>query len=261
MILLEEFDQSKKAVINPGDIHEKIDMMPEVAITCFSHTLFDKIVAGGKCTKIGELHNTGEAKDIYEIEYKGSKFALFKIGVGAPMAVVDIEDMCALGVKTFIVFGNCGVLDEKIEDCSIIIPNRALRDEGTSFHYMAPSRDVTLNKKYLGEFKEVLDELGFDYTEGATWTTDAFYRETRDKVNKRKAEGAITVEMEASALQAVCDFRGLELFIFFYAGDNLAGEEWDQRSLSGDIKLDEKSRIAYIALELGNKIDKTKQKV
>ena len=62
--------------------------------------------------------------------------------------------------------------------------------------------------------------------------------------------------MEASALQAVCDFRGCELFIFFYAGDNLAGEEWDKRSLSGDIKLDEKSKIAYLALELACRIAK-----
>ena len=258
MLLLEEFDNSKKAVINPEDLHERIVEMPEIAIACFSHKLFDKIVEGGKCIKIGELHNTGEYKDIYEIEYNGSKFALFKIGVGAPMAAGDIEDMHAMGANKFIIFGNCGVLDETIEDCGIIISNKALRDEGTSFHYMPPSREVPLNKKYTSEFKEVLDEFGFDYVEGATWTTDAFYRETRDKVNKRKAEGAITVEMEASALQAVCDFRECELFIFFYAGDNLAGEKWDKRSLSGDIKLDEKSRIAYLALELGSKITETK---
>lgn len=257
MILLEEFDNNKKAIINPEDIYEKIEGMPEVAIACFSFELFNKIVEGGKCIKIGELHNTSEHKDIYEIDYNGNKFALFKVGVGAPLAVADIEDMYAFGAKKFIIFGNCGVLDEKIEDCGIIIPNRALRDEGTSFHYVAPSKDILLNKNYVKEFKEVLAEFGFDYVEGATWTTDAFYRETRDKVNKRRAEGAITVEMEASALQAVCDFRGCELFIFFYAGDNLAAEEWDIRSLSGDIKLDEKSRIAYLALELGSKIIET----
>ena len=256
MLLLEEFDSNKKAVINPENIHDKVENMPEVAIACFSHNLFDNVVAGGKCLKIAELHNTGESKNVYEIEYNNHKFALFKIGVGAPVAVGDIEDMYALGVKKFIIFGNCGVLDSSIDDCSIIIPNKALRDEGTSFHYMEPSRSVDLNKKYILEFKEILDKLGFSYTEGATWTTDAFYRETRDKVNKRRREGAITVEMEASALQAVCNFRGCELFIFFYAGDSLAGDEWDKRSLSGDIKLDEKSRIAYLALELACKIDK-----
>ena len=230
--------------------------MPEVAIACFSHNLFNEIVAGGKCLKIAELHNTTEDKDVYELDYNGHKFALFKMGVGAPVAVVDIEDMHAMGVNKFIVFGNCGVLDEAIEDCSVIIPNKALRDEGTSFHYVKAADSIDLNKKYIPEFKEVLDKLGYSYTEGATWTTDAFYRETRDKLNRRKAEGAVVVEMEASALQAVCDFRDCELFIFFYAGDNLAGEEWDIRSLSGDVKLDEKARVAYLALELACKIDK-----
>lgn len=256
MILLEEFDENKKAIINPDNVIKKIDGMPKVAIACFSHNLFNEIVAGGKCLKIAELHNTTEDKDVYELDYNGHKFALFKMGVGAPVAAVDIEDMHAMGVEKFIVFGNCGVLDETIEDCSVIIPNKALRDEGTSFHYMKPSKSIDLNKKYVTEFKEVLDKLGYSYTEGATWTTDAFYRETKDKLARRVKDGAIVVEMEASALQAVCDFRGCELFIFFYAGDNLAGEEWDIRSLSGDVKLDEKSRVAYLALELGCKIDK-----
>ena len=255
-MLLNEFDENKEAIINPHNVIKKVDGMPKVAIACFSHNLFKEIVAGGKCVKIAELHNTTEDKEVYELDYNGHKFALFKMGVGAPVAAVDIEDMHAMGVEKFIVFGNCGVLDESIDDCSVIIPNKALRDEGTSFHYMAPSESINLNTKYVSEFKEVLDKLGYNYTEGATWTTDAFYRETRDKLNRRKKEGAVVVEMEASALQAVCNFRGCELFIFFYAGDSLAGEEWDIRSLSGDIKLDEKARIAYLALELGCKIDK-----
>ena len=255
MILLEEFDENKKAVINSSMVVEKIDGMPEVAIACFSHNLFNSIVAGGKCVKIGELHNTSEDKDIYEIDYKGHKFALFKMGVGAPVAAVDIEDVHTMGANKFIVFGNCGVLDDKIEDCGVIIPTGALRDEGTSFHYAKPSRMIALNKKYNSEFKAILKDFGYSYTEGITWTTDAFYRETRDKVNRRKEEGAIVVEMEASAMQAVADFVGAEMFIFFYAGDNLANEEWDIRSLQGEVKLDEKSKIAYLALELASKID------
>lgn len=253
-MLLNEFDVEKKAVINPCDIVKKVDSMPDVAIACFSELLFKKIIDGSKSSKIACLHNTNGYKDIYEIEYRGKKFAIFMIGVGAPVAVSEIEDIHQMGVNKFIIFGNCGVLDNSIEDCSIIIPNRALRDEGTSFHYVAPSHDILVNKKYVSEFKEILDEFKYSYTEGTTWTTDAFYRETRDKVERRKKEGAITVEMEASALQAVCDFRGIDLFIFFYAGDNLAGDNWDKRSLSGNVKLDEKSRIAYLALELGYKI-------
>ena len=153
-MLLEEFDNNQRAVINPQDVQKRVDGMPKVAIACFSHILFDKIVSGGKCIKIAELHNTAEYKNVYEIEYNNHKFALFKIGVGAPVAVCDIEDMHVMGVEKFIIFGNCGVLDSSIEDCSIIIPNKALRDEGTSFHYMEPSRSVDLNKKYVYESGE-----------------------------------------------------------------------------------------------------------
>ena len=255
-MLLKEFDSNKIAVINPSDLIKRNDDMPEVAIACFSDILFNKIVDGGKCIEIGKLHNTNGYKSIYEIEYKGCRFALFMMAIGAPAAVADIEDVHQMGANKFIVFGNCGVLDQNIDDCAIIIPNRALRDEGTSFHYMEPTNDITLNKKYVSEFKEILNDFGYSYVEGTTWTTDAFYRETREKVAKRRNEGAITVEMEASAMQAVADFRGIDLFTFFYAGDNLAGNEWDKRSLSGEVKLDEKSRIAYLALELAYKISK-----
>jgi len=255
-MLLNEFDSNKDAVINPSDLVNEIDNMPEVAIACFSNVLLEKIVDGGKCMKIGELHNTNGNKTIYDIEYKGKRFALFMMAVGAPAAVADIEDIHQMGVNKIIVFGNCGVLDDSIDDCAVIIPNRALRDEGTSFHYMEPSRDILLNKKYVSEFKEILNDFGYSYVEGTTWTTDAFYRETREKVERRRNEGAITVEMEASAMQAVADFRKIDLFTFFYAGDNLLGDEWDKRSLSGEVKLDEKSRIAYLALELAHKISR-----
>ena len=71
---------------------------------------------------------------------------------------------------------------------------------------------------------------------------------------KYQKEGAVCVEMEASALAVVANYRKLDLFIFFYAGDNLASPVWDKRSLDGLVKLDEKSEIAILALELANKI-------
>ena len=252
--MLYEFDDTKEAVINPDNIIDKIENIPEVAIACFSKDLFDKIVEGAKCLPVGELSNTNGKKTIYEIEYNGKKLVLFMIGIGAPIAAADLEDIHAMGVNKFIVFGNCGVLDKNIEDCAIIIPNEAIRDEGISYHYVKASDTIKVNKKYIPEFKKVLSKFGYSYTEGMTWTTDAFYRETRKKVDARVAMGAKCVEMECASLQSVADFRGFDFFTFFYAGDNLDLPEWDKRSLSGDVKLDEKSRIALLALELGHMI-------
>ncbi len=249
-MILEEFDNNQEAVINPHNIIEKVNNFPEIAIACYSKTLFDKLVASTNCEKIASLSNTVGTKYIYKITYKEKAFALFNISAGAPGAATDIEDIHEMGANKFIIFGNCGVLDKNIEDCQIIIPTLAIRDEGTSYHYAAPSRTISLNEKYLNTFKQVLDTFGYNYIEGTTWTTDAFYRETRDKVNRRIAEGAKVVEMEASALAAVCQFRNIDLLTFFYAGDNLDLPAWDKRSLSGDIRLDEKMGIALLALEL-----------
>lgn len=253
--MLFEFDETKEAVINPSNLIDKVEDIPEIAIACFSRTLFEKIVEGAKCVPISKVSNTNGERIIYEVEYKGQRLSLFLISVGSPAAVADLEEIHAMGCNKFIIFGNCGVLDKNIDDCGIIIPNEAIRDEGTSYHYLKPEKTISVNNKYVSEFKEVLNELGYSYTEGMTWTTDAFYRETRSKVESRVSMGAKCVEMECAALQAVADFREFDLFMFFYAGDNLDVPEWDKRSLSGDIKLDEKSRIALLALELGIKIN------
>ena len=166
-----------------------------------------------------------------------------------------------MGARRFILLGNCGVLDKSIEDCGIIIPTRAIRDEGTSYHY-APAADyIQVNRKYIDDFVAVLDRFGCPYVTGATWTTDAFYRETRSKVARRKQMGAICVEMECAAVQAMCDFRGVEFFQFLYAGDNLDHATWDPRSLSGSARLEDKEKIALLAFELACRIeDKEEQK-
>ncbi len=103
-------------------------------------------------------------------------------------------------------------------------------------------------------FREVLKEHNCHFVEGLTWTTDALYRETPERVARRRAQGAITVEMECAGMQALCDFRKTGFFQFLYAGDNLGGESWDPRSLGGSVRLDDKLKIALLAFELGLKI-------
>lgn len=180
--------------------------------------------------------------------------ALFMIAVGAPESTALLEDVFMMGVKKAIVFGTCGVLERSIEDCSVIIPDSAVRDEGTSYHYAPASDEIEVNRKYMDLFTDMLEELHIEYTVGKVWTTDAFYRETPNKIKRRKKQGCICVDMECSANAAVAAFRGKDLIQFFYAADNLDAEEWDVRSLSNDAKLNEKDRIAMIALELAVRI-------
>lgn len=253
-MLLEEFDIETNAIIDPNMCVERIEDFPEVTISCFSWRLFDSVLATFDARKIADLHSATGLNPVYEVEYKGKQFALFHSMVGEPICVAQYEDLMAMGSKRLILLGNCGVLDKNIEDCGIIIPTSALRDEGTSFHYAEPSDVIEVNKKYRALFKQVLADCGYPYVEGMTWTTDACYRETREKAKRRRAQGAICVEMECAGMQALCDFRGTEFFQFFYAGDNLDHSAWDPRSISGGSRLDDKTKIMFLAFELGLRI-------
>ena len=250
-MLLEEFDREADAVINPDMVTERTEDFPEVTVSCFSKKLFDSVLESFDARKITDIHSAVGLNPVYEVEYKKKRFALFQSLVGEPLCVAQYEDLLAIGSKRLILLGNCGVLDKTIEDCGIIIPTAALRDEGTSFHYAAPGDVIEVNKKYKEIFKKVLADCGYPYVEGMTWTTDACYRETREKVNRRKEQGAICVEMECAGMQALCDFRGTEFFQFFYAGDNLDHSSWEPRSLSGGSRLDDKTKIMFLAFELG----------
>ena len=253
-MVLTEFDPVQKAVINPEDIIEPVAGMPEIAVACYSNTTFERMIAELDAEVITTTKNANGVTPIYSAQYKGVKVALFMIDVGAPMSVGILEEVFVLGVKKAIVFGTCGVLEKNIEDCSIIIPDSAVRDEGTSYHYAPASDEIEVNQKYMDVFTEMLDELHVKYTIGKTWTTDAFYRETPEKVKRRKEQGCICVDMECSADAAVAKFREKDLVQFFYAADNLDSEAWDVRSLSNHSKLEEKDRIAMIALELATRM-------
>ncbi len=192
--------------------------------------------------------------DIYKAKYKNIELLLFMSIVGAPTCVALLEELHALGVQKFIIFGTCGVLDKEIEDLSIIIPNSAVREEGVSYHYKEDTDEIDVNLKYKNEFIEILKEKDLDYRVGKVWTTDAFYRETPKKVQMMKEKGCIAVDMECSAIAAFTEFRKVDVFHFFYSADNLDSKNWERRSLGNDDLLEEKNKIAYLALKLAEKI-------
>lgn len=253
-MILEEFDEVKEAIINPDTYEKAIPNFPKIGITCFSQKLMDKYVEAFNGEKIAEIRNANGETSVYKIKFNDIDIALFTSRVGAPACIVAYEEIMAMGLEKLIMFGTCGTLDSRIKDLAIIIPTSAIRDEGTSYHYMKSSQEIAVNKKHREEFKEILKNRNVSFIEGKVWTTDAPYRETRAKADKRKEQGCICVDMECSAMAAVAEFRNKELFQYFYAADNLDGSEWDERSLGNDSKLSEKEKIIYPALELVKKM-------
>lgn len=255
-MILEEFDESITSTFDPYEVENVIPNFPKIGITCFSKKLMDRYVDIFNGKKIAEISNANGRIPVYKIVYKDVEIALFMSRVGAPACTVAYEEVLAMGLEKLIMFGTCGVLDRNIDDLAIIIPSSAIRDEGTSYHYMKSSKEITVNEKYVSEFINILSAHNVSYVKGKVWTTDAPYRETRAKVLKRKEQGCVCVDMECSAMNAVAKFRNKDLFQFFYAADNLDSAKWDQRSLGNDDRLSEKEKIIYLVLELVLKMEK-----
>ncbi len=223
-----EFDSSPDAIINPSDFIKPIEGADFCVITFFKEVI-EKVVAEHKTSKISELKSEMGNHPIYQLNHNGKNVALFLSGIGAALAAGLFEELIALGFRKFVACGGAGVLDRKIQCGKIIIPNTAVRDEGVSYHYISPSREIKISKHVVKLLSKELEQQGIDYLIGKTWTTDAFYRETKSRVEKRKKEGCITVEMECSALAAVASFRKVIFGQYLYGGDDVSGEKWDPR--------------------------------
>ena len=251
----------EEGFIKSEEIRDKNDtrvekvVLPQVAIGVFSIKLLESMVEKFNCEKVGYFGGATFHRPVYIMKHNNKEFTLFNAGVSGAWISSDIEDLNYNGVKKFIIFGNCGVLDKNIDDCQIIIPNKAYRDEGVSYHYLPDSESIELSDKYRNKFIEILNKHSFKYVEGATWTIDAFYRETKEKIEYFRNKGAICVEMEGSVIAAVCKRKKLDYFTFYYAGDNLDSVEWEKRSISQETNFEKKQIVPLLAIELAQVID------
>lgn len=180
--------------------------------------------------QVGELRAAHGSHPIWRIRRHGHDVAVFHPGVGAPLAAGFLEEAIVLGAHKVVACGGCGVLSPDVPAGQVIVPTEAVRDEGTSFHYLPASRTVEADPEGVAAAQLLLAERSVPFTAGKVWTTDAMYRETRQKVVRRQAEGCLAVEMETAALFAVARFRDIRFAQLLYGGDDLSGAEWDDRS-------------------------------
>lgn len=145
--------------------------------------------------------------------------------LGAPAAVMVLEKLIALGATKIIVHGCCGSLDKSLRSGEIFLPISALSEEGTSPHYPIPS-PIAAHEGLRLQLAKLLRENGYPFQEGPIWTTDAPYRETRDKIEKFCGKGIIAVDMEFSALAAVAAFRSISLASVMLVSDELYHLSW-----------------------------------
>lgn len=227
-----EFDPTLEAVIEPRRLAAPRGV-PEHCVICFFQEVIEGLCKEGKAREIAQQRSEQGAHPVYELDVNAKRLAVFHPGVGAPLAAALLEEVIALGCRKFVACGGAGVLDKDVAAGRIIVPVSAIRDEGTSYHYLPPGREVAPSAEAVAAIQRVLDARTCDYVLGKTWTTDAFYRETPGKVKLRRSEGCLTVEMEAAAFFAVAQFRGVAFGQMLYAGDDVSGPEWDDRHWNG----------------------------
>lgn len=239
-----------RAVIEPSERSAPRADMPEAVVLCFFREVLDRVTAGAPVVAAPRWAHAPH--EIWRIEVDGRPLAVMHPGVGAPLAAGLLEQAIAYGGRRFVAVGGCGVLVPELALGHVIVPTGAIRDEGTSYHYLPPARTVEIDPKAVAAARTVLDRNAAPYVTGLTWTTDAVYRETVEIVDRRRAEGAVAVEMETAALAAVAQRRGVPFGQLLYAGDTLAGETYDTRDwwTAYDVREELFRLAAETALEL-----------
>lgn len=201
--------------------HPKFES-PTGVIFCYSRRLLNFIVKNYKVRKVKGF--TGE---LYLLKETNNKIGIIgNFGIGAPSAATLMEKFIAFGVKKFLSIGEAGALQKNLKVGGIVICEKAIRDEGTSYHYLKPSKYIYAPKQMIKRIKKVLNNSKIKYRIGTTWTTDAPYRETLSEIKEYKKEGVLTVEMEAAAILAIAKYKKVEAGVILTISDYLFESEW-----------------------------------
>jgi uridine phosphorylase len=228
-IPLLEFDGDAEAVIEPARVVRRQDV-PNACVLCFFGDVVESLRRSHRLRIAALFRGECGTFPLFSLDIGDARVGLFHSPLGAPAAAGFLEELIAAGCRRFVACGGAGVLKQDIAVGHIIVPDAAVRDEGTSYHYLPPSREVAADEASVAALVRVLERRHIPYLRGKTWTTDSCYRETRAAVDRHRTEGCLTVEMEAAAFMAVARFRGVSFAQMLYAGDDLSGASWDDRS-------------------------------
>lgn len=220
-----EYDPDPRAVLEPGHDAPDLRLPPNVAFPFLGDCVRDYAADRG-LPVLGEFITITKRIPVYGVS---NAVCLCEAPMGAPVAASCLDWLIACGARRIVAAGSCGALIDLPEN-AFILPRRALRDEGTSFHYLPAERWIELDAGVRGRIGRALNDAGLSFVETDTWTTDAIFRETAGKIALRRSEGCGAVEMECAALAAVARFRGVEFGQFLYTADTLAdAEAYDER--------------------------------
>ena len=218
-----EYDDSPSAVLEPA--HEDLGLaLPQRAVLGFLYDSVDRYAIEQGFRQAGSFVSATKTYPVWVGEFAGKPVCLVQAPVGASAAAQLMDWLIGYGVRKIMAAGSCGALTDLPEN-AFLVPVRALRDEGTSYHYAPPSRYMEMDPEVTQVIEDVLLAHGLPCRKVTTWSTDGFFRETEEKVACRREEGCQVVEMECSALAAVAQFRGISFGQLLFTADTLAAAQ------------------------------------
>lgn len=248
MSLFDTFDPDSEEILKP--LVRSVDGFPETVILTFEEKSLQALQNVCETQAVAALSG-GRDIPVYKFCWNGRELGALQTVIGGAATAGALEEVLALGAKKVLLYGACGVLDAALAAGSLILPTQAYRDEGTSYHYLPVGDYVDIPT--AARLGEIFDELGLPYVKGRVWTTDGLYRETRNNMEQRKADGCIAVDMECACAMAVAQFRGAEVFQYFYAEDSLDGDAWDARTW-GAVPMSDYEKYLCLALEVAARL-------
>jgi nucleoside phosphorylase len=165
--------------------------------------------------------------EMWEWAEDGHRFGIVGCAVGASFAVLVAEQLFVSGCRLLISVASAGQIADLGKPPYYILVDRALRDEGTSYHYLPASEYVGIDAQLLPLIEQVATEADVTVHRGATWTTDAPFRETAEAIDKRRGQGILAVEMEAAALYAFARARAKPVLCLAHVTNQLGCVDGD----------------------------------
>lgn len=196
--------------------------VPKVCVLDPDGDLVDYLRAHGRAVRhpAGACYHT----ELDTFEHEGITFGIVGRAVGAPFAVLVAEELFVSGCELLISVTSAGQITPLASPPYFVLLERALRDEGTSYHYLPPSRFSALNAVLAARLRDRWDHARMPLYAGASWTTDAPFRETEAMIAACRDEGILAVEMEAAALYALATAKHYRIACFAHVTNTMAQE-------------------------------------
>ncbi|RMC48981.1 nucleoside phosphorylase [Lactobacillus sp. ESL0228] len=221
-----DFDANRNAVLEPDHERSKVNyhFHRKLLFAFITKDAIKQFLIVYPHRLIGQFDCFEGKTPIYEVEIGQEKITFCQAKLGAAAATELLDWLISYGVKQILTIGSAGTLVD-LPEGYFLLPTKAIRDEGTSFHYMEASNFVDLNSAYLSRIEFLMKQNGLKAKKVLTWTTDGFFRETAQKVQQFRKLGAACVEMECAAMAACAQFRRVDFAQILFTADSLSSIE------------------------------------